>query len=79
LIGTNNDRAIGRKVGESTGVVQHKRTEFGIPGTIRRWTEDDDSWLSADTDSAVARALGRIEAAVTVRRKKPGIRAYRDE
>jgi hypothetical protein len=53
--------------------------QLGIPGTIRHWTEEEDSWLGTDTDRAIAKALGRTEAAVTIRRKKLGIRAYRDE
>ena len=67
------------EVGKTSAVVQHKRVQLGIPGTIRHWTEEDDSWLGTDTDCAIAKALGRTEVAVTVRRKKLGIRAYRDE
>jgi hypothetical protein len=78
-MGIDSDRAIGRKVGKSLAVVQHKRVQLGIPGTIRHWTEEEDSWLGTDTDRAIAKALGRTEAAVTIRRKKLGIRAYRDE
>jgi hypothetical protein len=69
LIGTDCDRAIGRKEGKCTGVVQRVRIKLGIPGTICHWTEEDHSWLGTDTDCAIAEALGRTEEAVRVRRK----------
>jgi hypothetical protein len=78
LIGTDCDRAIGRKEGKSTGVVQRVRIKLGIPGTICHWTEEDHSWLGTDTDR-VAKTLGRSVEADGRRRQRLGIRAYRDE
>jgi hypothetical protein len=70
LIGTDNDRAIGRRLGN--------RSQLGIPGTIRHRTEEDHSWLGTDTDR-VAKTLGRSVEADGQRRQRVGIRAYRDE
>jgi hypothetical protein len=59
--------------------VQLERIKLGIPGTNRHRTAEYDPWLGTDTDRDVAEALGRTEEAVRVRRRKIGIRAYRDE
>jgi hypothetical protein len=58
--------------------VRNKRQTLNIPPFLGRWTEEEISWLSVDTDRAIAKALGRSERAVATQRVLQGIPAYRE-
>ncbi len=79
LLGTASDVAIGRKLERTDRALPIEREQLGVPEFILRWTDDGDSWLSADGDRAFGIALGRTQQSVRARRQRLGIPSYRDE
>jgi hypothetical protein len=54
-----------KKVGRTATCVKNKRMQLGVAAFFVRWTRAEIALLGTDTDSNVARLLGRTEEAVT--------------